>query len=447
VREDVEAYPGELSAIDGRCRPADHHPVAGAHAQRHRRLTPRTDLMTSQTGKNIRLAFKAQGALGTLASGSGAIGLDVRPSQGLMLKFAQAASQLIRRDGMSVKPRQGSKSVAGTYSTELIVDALDEILEGVLRGTWAAAINVTESTLTSCTITGSGATLTFAAGSLISAGARVGMMAKLVSMATAANNGKWFPILAISADGRTVTTKSGILTDETADSAFTITLARTLIQGDPPTERYFTIEEYFQDIDLSKVAQDCKFHTLNFSAAPDQPIEIGFDVAGRDLDVFASGSSPTFTSPTFVTANPLYLADGGIYINGTSYVNLTAFRFSLSMSAILQAVIGSRLAPDVALGNAIISGEFMGTIEDDSFLNLAQAETQLSVLLHCAERETDPADFISFFLGNMSMGDFSTPFGQDGLLIQSIPMVGGKDERGATAGYAPTQLLISTSAT
>jgi hypothetical protein len=403
--------------------------------------------MASQTGKNIRLAFKVQSALGTLSSGASAIGLDVRPSQGLSLKFAQAASQLIRRDGMSIKPRQGSKSVAGGYSTELFVDALDEILEAVCRGTWAAAVNTTESTLTSCTITGTGATLTFGGGSLITAGGRVGMMAKLASMSTSANNGKWFPILAISADGRTVTTKSGILTDQALDASFTITLARTLIQGDPPTERYFTIEEYFQDIDLSKVAQDCKFHSLTFSAAPDQPIEISFDVAGRDLDVFAAGSSPTFSSPTFVTANPLYLADGAIYINGVGYVNLTGFKFTLSLSAILQAVIGSRLAPDVALGNAIIAGEFMGTIEDDTFLNLAQAETQLSVLLHCAERESDPADFISFFLGNMSMGDFSTPFGQDGLLIQSIPMVGGKDERGATAGYAPTQLLISTSAT
>jgi hypothetical protein len=405
-------------------------------------------MAVQQTGKNIRFAFKVQGALGTPATGASGIGLDVRPSSGLAVKFAQAVSQLIRRDGMSVKPRQGSRSVNGAYETELIVDALDEIFQAVLRGTWAASVDTTEATLTSCTISASGATVAFAAGSLISAGARKGMMAKLANMSTAANNGKWFPILAISSDGRTITTKAGILTDQAADVAFTITLARSLIQGDPPTERYFSIDQYLQDIDISLSATDAKFHSIVFQAAPDQPISIGFDVTARDADLAASGSSPVLTSPTFVTAKPLYLADGGIYLNGSALVaNVTGFRFALTVPASVQAVINSRVSPDVWLGNAVLSGEMMLTVEDDTFFNYALNETDLSILLHCAERETDPADFISFYLGNLSLGDFGIPIGQEGAMIQTFPIVGGKDEGGATNGYAPTMVLITTSAT
>lgn len=403
--------------------------------------------MASQTGKNISLAFKVQSALGTPATGASGTGIDVRPSSGLAVKFAQAVSQLIRRDGMSVKPRQGSRSVTGAYETELIVDALDDIFQAVLRGTWVASADITNATssLGSATITGSGATITAGGGSWITAGVRKGMMVKFSNMSTAANNGKWFPVLGVTAG--VITTKAGILTDQALDATFTLTIARQLIQGNPPTERYYSVDQYLQDIDLSLSAQDCKFHSIVFQAAPDQPISIGFDITGRDADLAAAGSSPVLTSPTFVTAKPLYLADGAIYINGVAVANITGFRFALTVPASLQAVIGSRLSPDVFLGNAVLSGEMMLTVEDDTFFNYSLNETDLSVLLHCAEREADPADFVSFYLGNLSTGDFGIPIGAEGAMVQTFPIVGGIDEGGALNGYAPTMVLISTSAT
>lgn len=401
--------------------------------------------MASQPGQDISLRLKVQSALGTLSSGAGAMGIDCRPSAGLSMKFAQAVSRLVRRDGMSVKPRQGTRHVTGSYETDLIADGLDDIIQAALRGTFVAEATKTEADFTSLTISASGATITGASGSFITMGIRKGMMLKLGSMSTAANNGKWFPVLAVGAS--TITTYAGILTDQGADADCDLIIARQVIQGDPPTERYYTVEQYLQGIDIAAVAQDCKISALTIQQNPNEPASLGFELMGRDMDLLATGSSPTFSSPTFATANPLYLADGGIYVNGTRTVNLSGVRLALASNASILPIIGARLSPDIFLDNAILGGELTGSIEDDTYFNYALNETQVNMVLHFAERESDPADFVTFFFGNLSLGDFSLPFGQSGPMIQTFPIVGGKDEGGATSGYAPTMVMMSTSAT
>lgn len=399
-----------------------------------------------QSGFNFSYRAKAQSAFDTFSSGAGAFGIYVRPSQGFRRTVAKAMSQVIRPDGMALKPRHGSTGATASFESEIGVNVMDEVAEAVVRGTWAASIDTTESTLTSCAISASGATVTFAAGSLITQGARVGMMAKLANMSTAANNGKWFPILAISANGRVITTLAGILTDQAADTAFTITTARSLSAATAPTERYFTHELYLQDVDRSLRIQNGKYHGLSLNFAPDTPGTFGFDILGTDMDIQASGASPIFTSPTFAAARPLYLADGALYVNGTRYYNITGGRMSLKLDAALQPVVGRRTSPGVFLKNATLDGELVSTIEDSTLFDLVTAETQLGLLLHFAERETDPADFVSFYFGDLSFADFGVAVGQGAAMPQTLEIVGGVDEGGATNGYAATQMLMSTSA-
>jgi hypothetical protein len=76
------------------------------------------------------------------------------------------------------------------------------------------------------------------------------MLVKLTAHSTAGNNGKWVPVLAVSASK--ITTPTGSLAvDAVADTAFTITLPKRLYSGATPTERYWTAEDYGQDSDGS----------------------------------------------------------------------------------------------------------------------------------------------------------------------------------------------------
>jgi hypothetical protein len=399
-----------------------------------------------QSGFNFSYRAKAQSAFDTFASGAGAFGLYVRPSQGFRRTVAKAMSQVIRPDGMSLKPRHGSVGATAGFESEVGVDVMDEVAEAVLRSTWTAQATKTEADLTSCTISGTGVTLTFGA-SVLTAGLRVGMMAKFANMSVAGNNGKWFPVLAISSNGLVVTTITGILADNTIDSAFSLVIARNLSQGATPTERYFTHELYLQDVDRSLRIQNGKYSSLNLNFGPDAPATFGFDILGTDMDLQLAAASPIFSSPAFAESRPLYLADGGIYVNGTRYYNFTGGSMGMRLEGALQPVSGRRTSPGVFLKNMNLAGEVVSTMEDATFLDLVTAETQLSMLLHFAERETDPADFVSFFWGDLSFADFGAAVGQSAAMLQTLELIGGVDQRTTALGYAQSMCLVSTSAT
>lgn len=398
--------------------------------------------MASQAAADVRLAYKVQSAKGTLSSGSGGKILQIRPGGGLKLNQALASSQLLRGDGMTIKPRFGSISVAGQYDSELMLSMHDELLRAVLRASAETATQDIDNTdITSMTITGTGVTLTAGSGSFVSLGVVAGMMGKFTGLSVAGNNGVWFPILTVTASVLTIPT--GYLADNGADTSFTLTIAKAVSQPTTPTERYFTFDHYLQTADLSLQSGDCKVHGFRLSARPDQPAMIGYDIMGLQQDLLATGSSPSLTTPTDFTGTPLYLADGAAFVNGTAVVNITGLDLSLIAPASVQPVAGTRTGADVFLGNAVVSGSYSGTVEDDTFLNFALNETQLSLFLLFAEREADPSDFIAFYFGDLGMPSFEVPPGAEGAAIQTLPIVGGKDQRGS--GFAPTQVLISSS--
>lgn len=392
---------------------------------------------------NIALHLKAQSGLGVAASGAGATGIEVAASQGLSMQIAAIESSMIQRSRMRKKPRQGSRTVAAAYETELQVGNLDTVFQAVLGGTWLAEQNYTHSDWGALTISGTGITLTFASGTLITDGVRAGMMGRLTGMSVAANDGKWFPILSLTEGVMTIPT--GILADNASDAAWAIEIAKSVHTATPYTDRYFTVEEYFGDgIDRSKLGTDMRFNNLSFDCQPDSPLKIGFGLMGRDLAMLATGSSPTFSSPTFVDGPSLTLLDGGIYVNGTRRTNLTGFQFGLQAPASGVPVIGSVTSPDIFLGQFTLAGNFTGVVEDGTDFDLFDAETNISVVLHCAEQGGVAEDFVTFYLGSMSFGGWGTPIGGEGAIIQTIPLFGGEDERGS--GYAATSVLISTSA-
>jgi hypothetical protein len=398
--------------------------------------------MAVQDLSKIVVSYKAQSGLGTAASGASAYQLEVTSSSGLAAQVASIESALIRSSRMKKKQRQGSRFITASYETELMVGAFDPAYEGVLGGTWAATFDVTEADVTSVTIGGTGTTITAGGGSWVTEGIRAGMMGKFASLATAGNNGKWFPILEVTASVLTIA--SDILVDETADTAFTLTIAKSLSTTTPYADRYFTVEEYLATIDRGKLGTDMRFNKLTFDCQPDQPVKIGFGLGGRALSMLATGSSPNFTDPTLVSGSMLVLLEGGIYVNGTKRTNLTGFTFGLEAPVQGVPVIGTNTSPDAFLGQFGLTGQFTGVVEDAVDFDSFDAEDRISVLLHCAENESDPADFVSFYLGDLSFGGYSTPSGGEGATIQTIPLYGGEDPRGT--GYAATTVLISTSA-
>lgn len=401
--------------------------------------------MAIQDLSTIVIAYEKQAGLGVPASGAGARGLEVLPSSGLAMQVATIESAMIQRSRMRNRPRHGSKTVTAAYETELMVGALDPIYEAVLGGTWTPSQTLTEGTLTSATITASGATITFAGGDILAAGVRVGMMAKFGLMSVAGNNDKWFPILGISANGRVITTVAGILVDNAADIDFDLIIAKAIYTPATYLDTYFTIEEYWAQLDRSKLGTDMKFNALSLSVQPDQVARVSIGLGGRDMQLLSAGLSPNFTGPTYVSDQSLVLLDGAIYVNGVAKANVTGLTAGLAAPVSGLPVVGSRVSPDTFLGQFAFTGEITAAVESGDDFAAYTAETDISMLLHFAESgAVNTTDFVSVYLGNLSYGGNTTPAGGEGALVQTIPLYGGRDTRGGA--YAATTMLISTSA-
>lgn len=400
----------------------------------------------SQEGQNVVVAFKKQSALGTPASGAGGTGIEVRAGAGLAMSVATIEDGTFRRNKMKRKPRHGMKTVTAAYDLPLMVGNCDPIFAAVLGGPALASFAITEADVTSMTISGGGLTLTGGSGSFITKGVVAGMMGKFTAMATAANDGVWFPILGVTAN--VLTAAPGYLVDETIDSAFTLTIAKSFSTPTPYVKGYYTFEEHLGDLTtpISKIGTDLVFGSLSITASPSGAVTVQFGLTGRDMT--APTGAAALTSPTFNTqandAGALEMVDAAIFKNGIAIADLTGCSFDISAPLSVIPVIGSRLSPDVFLGEFTMKGSFTELIADGSSLANFLAEDRLSVLIHCKEREGDPADFVSFYLGDCSFGGWGAPIAE-GAMTQTMSLLGGSDVRGA--GYADTMLLISTSAT
>lgn len=401
--------------------------------------------MPYQSKSNRIVAYKVQSALGTPSSGGSGLGLRVNSgSQGLRMAKAVIPNAEVRRDGMTTRGRHGSRMVSGSYIVNMALGELDTIFEAALRGTWSAAVTRTydnSAGLTSLAVTSASEITQVGTTSLLGV-VYQGDMIKLGNMSTAANNDVWCRVTNVTA---TVISLAGSpLTVQAADTACTLTVARTLIQANPPTERYFTFEEYDADTDTSLTFTDIKVNRLEISAQPNQNVTVTVGLMGLDATANATGASPVLTSPTLTTSLPMVLADGTIRVNGVDYADLTGFSLSLDLGGSVPAVLGPN-APDVFLNNATLAGSVSGLKTDNDHWTAFDSETQIDFHAHLIEvGDSNPKDFVSLYIGN-AVFDGADPDGfGEGELVETIPWRAGKDEAGGDR--AATMLKISTSA-
>lgn len=403
--------------------------------------------MAYQSGSNIIVAYKAQSALGTPASGGSGYGLRfLKGSQGFRPAKAIIENEEVRRDGQTSRGRHGSRTVVGSFRVNLAVGDIDVLLAAALRtsGWTAAAVRTYDNSagLTSLAVEGSGATITQVGTTTLIGVVHKGDLVKLGNMSTAGNNDKWVRVLNVTATQLSL--PAGSLTDQAADTACTMTVARKLYYGTAPTDTYFTFDVYNADIDRSISYTDVKVTGIELAMAPNANIVATIHLMGLDWTSNASGASPVLTAPTFSTARPLVMADGKFTINGADYTDISSYSLTLGMGGAVPEVLAPN-GPDVFLGNARLSGSLTSLRTDLDWLDAFDNETQISFFAHMIEvGDTDPKDFLALWIGDGVFDGNDGPLGDDGALVETIPWRAGKDEAGSAS--AATMLKFATSA-
>jgi hypothetical protein len=403
-----------------------------------------------QTGSNKQIAIKRQSGLGVPASGAGGTGYNVLPSQALKLLIGGVPNNVIRRDGQSARDRHGSRSALAAYKLPLSQGTLDPILEAALRGTFTAPIVITQaSVLNGSAAAGSMSTTTTTivatTGSFITQGVTRGQKIKLTGATGAANNGPWFRVVSVTA---LVITVAGVapLVVGGGSVTWTLTIAKQLLNPQTLIERYHTVEEYGQDMDLSILGTDMKVSKIMFNAQPDALIEMEVTLMGLNAVGQTTGTSPVLTGPTYATTLPLVMSDGTIRVGGVDYTVMTGLQWTWDMGGEVPKVIGSTVGPDVFLAPGKLTGQFSAIRSDLTFFNAFSAETPLEFFIDCLEPDVaDPKDFTEFYIGNVTLSD-NTPGGiaKSGADVEQSTWTAGIDDQGGD--HALTTMAISSSA-
>lgn len=405
--------------------------------------------MAYQSQSNGLVAFKAQSAKGSTASGGSGFVLRTAGGPGGKITKNVYGSNEVRRDLMRSRGRHGLRKTSGSYSCEVSLDNCDSFYEAFFRGTWASALVLTESDFTSLAIASN--VITLGSSSPITLGLRVGDVIRLTLMSTAANNDVDCRIIALTST--TITIAAGdVLTNQSADTACTLTRpGQKLINpvAGSAVKVYFTIEEYDGDLDLTEIFSDCIITSLKFSMATNGMLMCDISWVGTGLFTTASGASaPTFTTPTESTGLPLSCNDAIVRYSATDFVDLTSWDITLDIGGVAPEVVGAVVSPDVFTGQMAVSMNFSMLRQDYAKMTDFLAETALTFQMVAYENEVAPKDFLSLFVPNFTLGgvDKSALSKEAGPRTQTISVPAdlvGKDTTGGAFDATMVKLQVS----
>jgi hypothetical protein len=403
---------------------------------------------TFQTNFNGYVAFKAQSALGSQASGSG--GTILRTTGGGPGKLAKTAiaSKEVRRDAQMTRGRHGLKATTGSYDTEVSLGAVDPIVQALLRGTWDAGFSLTASDFTSLTYGAN--TIVFDSGNPITKGVRVNDVIELTGSESSGNNGRNLRVTGV--DATTITVAETLTTDATPDTGATIVRrGRKVIMpaAGSLVSTYFTIEEYSYDLDASRVFTDCFWKSGKWAMAPNGIITFTPAFVGTgQLDILTDTSAPLLTGPTTPAGSPMAALDATLRAAGGDSVSLTSFDLTIDNGAVAPAVAGSTQSPTVLAGQNQVSLNLKFLRSDTSWDTGFLDETSYSLSVLMVPNMEEPKDFIAlnvpyFTLGGADPSALATTGGAAEITLSIPAALVGSDPTGAANDATMMSVQIS----
>ena len=400
--------------------------------------------MAIGSGVEKQLIYKKQTALGTKATASGAQVLR-RTSSGIELKKNTFQSNEIRTDYQVADFRHGSKFVEGPISGEISPATYKDFMAAAVRKDFVAGASISSLTLTTA---GSGPTYTItrSAGSWITDGVKVGDIVRVTAGLAAGNLNKNYLVASLTATVLTVYVLNG--TSISAQSAIaacalSVTGKKTLTPQTSHTSDYFTIEQWYgTGVAMSEQFYDCRVNTMDIQIPASGMATCSFGFLGRNLDI---GSAAYFTSPTAATTSGVMAgANGLLIVGGSSVGNVTSMNFTLNGSMTKEDVVGANSTPDVFSGSVLVSGQMTILLENDTYMQMFEDETEASVTMTLTATTAANSDFVSFTMPRIKVGGNSKDDGQKGI-VQTVPFTALLNTSSATNNGDVTTLMIQDS--
>ena len=420
--------------------------------------------MTIAKGVSKKLVIAEQTALGTVAAADAATAAYMRRvSSTIDLTKDTYQSGEIRTDMQVADMRHGAKSVSGSLSGELSPGSYQMLMAAMLRKAWASGVSDgPNDDIAAAATTGAGGTFTrhdmdessaeSEGQDWITDGFKVGDVIRMTGWTSpaTANNTHNFMITALTATVMTVIGLDGNPpVAKAAGDPITTTVVgkKTHVPLTAHTNKYFTIEHNYADVDLSELFTDCKLASMSVKLPPTGMGTIDFSVVGLDMTPKSGADAPYFTSPAAMAeTGVLASVNGLIYVNGSAVALLTGLDFEVNGNATTaDPVVGSNTRPDVFDGRVTVSGNMTVYFVDATFRDYFVNETEVSLFGAFTTADDADADFLAFCMPRVKVGGSSKDDGEKGL-IQTMPFTALLNVNGgASANSEETTISIQDS--
>jgi len=368
-----------------------------------------------------------------------------RVSSTLKLGKDTYQSAEVRSDRQIADFRHGTRRGSGSISGELSGKTYQDLMAGAFRADWSGALASDESDFTSAVSDNATSKFTFAGGDPVAEGYRVGDVIRFSGLAATANNAKNFMITGFGGtSNREVSVYPAPTTDNTPDTEFDVARAgrRLEMPSSGFVSRRFGVEHYFSDIDQSKLFTECRVAGMNLALPATGMATAEFPMVPRNMKVFATGSSPYFSSPAAETTTPLYTAVGGLVLVGGTQVGIVSGgSINLTLNPTSAAVWGSDLVPEIHLGRAVVTGQLQFQLQNLDLSETFLDENEVSVLLQMTANSDASSPVMVVHLPRIKFGDDDQPVDGEGAMSQTMPFQALKYV-GSAAGVPQTTMAI-----
>lgn len=326
-------------------------------------------------------------------------------------------SNEIRTDRQLADFRHGVRSAAGTLNGELSPKTYADFMGAILARDFTAVTAITGLSVTIASVAGGLYTITRASGNFITGGVRVGSVIRLSGGFATANVNKNLLVVSMTATVLTVRVLNGTtLTAEGPVASATVTVVgkRTFVPKTGHTDKSFTIEQWFGDIQQSEVYTGMKVGSVAVSLPSTGLTTIDVSFTGKDLA--QKGTNQYFTNPAAQGTEGIFAAvNGAMVVNGVPVALVTSADFTIERATENATAVGSNSVAEIFTGRIRVSGSLSVYFQDANFRNYFDNETPVSVVMALTESELPNASFISFTLPKVKINSHTLDDGELGL--------------------------------
>ncbi|SCM71497.1 hypothetical protein KL86PLE_100238 [uncultured Pleomorphomonas sp.] len=374
--------------------------------------------MAIQSSVSVDIAYGVETTFGTAATATAGKALR-RVSTSLTTQKESFQSNEVRRDLQVSDLRHGMRSARGSIEGELSIQSYDDLLEAAFGGTWTAGVSVDpDDFATGVTVTTVGETslLTFAgAGSLLTAGFKVGDVVRCTGLTAAANNNLNLRIVALDATAMTVYPAITAQAQQAEDWAVAVA-GKKLLLG--TTKRSFTIENIYTDIDESEQFTGCRINGVSINCQPNGMVTSTFDVLGQNGSLRKGAQSPYFTTIADAPNTEIVSGlNGALRLAGQEVGIVTAFDLSLTNNMSVAGVVGKNVSPDVFAGRKVLTGNVSAYLQDGSLIEAFLDEEEVDIVAQLLTASGSPQDFITLSMQRVKFSSNTKTIGAEGGVI------------------------------